>query len=77
LSSGIVTADSSLATKLGTTETNIQFVVYLIPSVFFDVIAPFAVAIVLLLRDRRKGEVRESLIDSIMDMVRAKLRGGK
>jgi len=66
-------AYSMVATKLGATEETIKFIVYVIPAVFFDIIAPFAIAIVLLLKDRRKGVEKISALDKITEAVLGRL----
>jgi len=42
---------------LGIERDTISFVIYVIPSAFFDVVAPFAFAVALMLNDRRNGKV--------------------
>ena len=46
-----------VSSKIGMSKDTLSFVVYVIPSAFFDVVAPFAFAIVLMLNDRRSGKV--------------------
>lgn len=41
---------------LGIERDTISFVIYVIPSAFFDVVAPFAFAVALMLNDRRNGK---------------------
>ncbi len=66
-------AYSMVASKLKVAEESIKFIVYVIPAVFFDVIAPFAIAIVLLLKDRRKGIEKISFMDKVSEAVLSKL----
>ena len=58
--SSVSTAYTMVAKYLRLSEDTLRFIVYVIPAAFFDIVAPFAVAIVLLLKDRRKElEVKE------------------
>lgn len=68
------TAYKLVSDKLGIAEDTLQFIIYVIPAAFFDVVAPFAVAIVLLLKDRRSGVVArkeksylQKLLDKVLD----------
>ncbi len=45
-----------VAGRIGVSRDTLSFVVYVIPAAFFDVVAPFAFAIVLLLKDRMQGK---------------------
>ena len=66
------TAYKLVSSKLGISEETLQFIIYVIPAAFFDVVAPFAVAIMLLLKDRRScKEVRKekSSLSKLFDRV--------
>lgn len=58
------TAYTVFASKTGITESTLQFLVYVIPPTFFDVVSPVTLSVVLLLRDRRrdKSEAKEGLL---------------
>jgi hypothetical protein len=69
-------AYTMVAAKLGVSEPDVRLVVYVIPAVFFDVIAPFAIAIVLLLKDRLNGAVKIGFMDRMLEAMVAKARKG-
>jgi len=71
------TAYKMVSEKLGISERDIEFIIYTVPAVFFDIISPFAIAIVLLLKDRRKGVVKLSFFDKLTDLWQNKLLRGK
>ena len=58
------TAYTVVASKTGIAESTLQFLVYVIPPTFFDIVSPVTLSVVLLLRDRRrdKSEEKESLL---------------
>ena len=58
------TAYTVFASKTGIAESTLQFLVYVIPPTFFDVVSPVTLSVVLLLRDRRrdKSEAKEGLL---------------
>ena len=58
-----------IASKLGLTVTSLEVIVYIIPAVFFDIISPFAIAVVLLLKDRQKGVKKLSFLDKIIERI--------
>jgi hypothetical protein len=70
---GQASAYSMVAAKLGISEDDMRFGIFAIPAVFFDIIAPFAMAIVMLLVDRRKGIEKISFIDRVTDKITNKL----
>jgi hypothetical protein len=69
------TAYRMVSAKFGIVERDIEFIVYTVPAVFFDIVAPFAIAIVLLLKDRRKGIEKLSFFDRLGRSLQEKLLG--
>ena len=66
-----------VASKLGLSVPDLELVVYTVPAVFFDIIAPFAIAVVLLLKDRQKGIKKLSFMDRLIEAAQNKLLGGR
>ena len=61
------TAYTVVASKTGIEESTLQFLVYVIPPTFFDVVSPVTLSVVLLLRDRRrdKSEAKEGFFSKL------------
>ena len=72
-----VTSYAAVAKRIGMSEDDLKFAIYVIPAVFFDIVAPFAIAVVMLLKDRRNGLTKGSLIDRLFGKLTQKLEGGK
>jgi len=49
-----------IAQRIGTDDSTIQFVVYVIPAAFFDIVSPFALSMVMLLTGKRKEKQKKS-----------------
>lgn len=47
------------ATVLGVDETNLKFVIYAIPAVFYDLMSPFALTVVMMLVEQKKRDEEE------------------
>ena len=66
-----------VASKTGIPETTLQFLVYVIPPTFFDIVSPVTLSVVLLLRDRRRdtGEKKRGALASfIAKMLKKEVR---
>ena len=72
-----VTSYAAVAKRIGVSEDDFKFAIDTIPAVFFDIVAPFAIAVVMLLKDRRNGLTKGSLIDRLFGLLTKKLEGGK
>lgn len=70
-----VSSYAAVAKRLGTTEDTFKFIIDVIPAVFFDVVAPFAIAVAMLLKDRRNGLTKTSAVSRLIASLTSK--GGK
>ena len=66
-----------VSAKTGISETTLQFLVYVIPPTFFDVVSPVTLSVVLLLRDRRKDKSEETRSGTAIDSLIAWLKKRK
>jgi succinate dehydrogenase hydrophobic anchor subunit len=75
--SGVLDAYDMVASKLGIAEETLRFIIYAIPATFFDIVAPFALAIVLLLKDRRNGKEASVKKSTLLPFIMRFIKGEK